>query len=132
MLLTGSGRAFSAGNDLKEMQARITDPALDDQGSHFTSMIDALTDLPKPLICAVNGLGVGIGATILGYADLVFMSSEARLKMSVHQPRRRAGGGVVVSAAAVDGQAERGVAVDVLGVGRRGRGAANGAGVEGL
>jgi enoyl-CoA hydratase/carnithine racemase len=43
-------------------------------------MIDALTDLPKPLICAVNGVGVGIGATILGYADLVFMSSTARLK----------------------------------------------------
>ena len=43
-------------------------------------MIDALTDFPKPLICAVNGLGVGIGTTILGYADLVFMSSDARLK----------------------------------------------------
>jgi enoyl-CoA hydratase/carnithine racemase len=43
-------------------------------------MIDALTDLPKPLICAVNGVGVGIGATLLGYADLVFMSSTARLK----------------------------------------------------
>ena len=80
VLLTGNGRAFSAGNDLKEMQARITDPALADQGSHFTSLIVALTDFPKPLICAVNGLGVGIGTTILGYADLVFMSTEARLK----------------------------------------------------
>ena len=50
------------------------------QGSHFTTMIDALTRFPKPLICAVNGVGVGIGTTILGYADLVFMSSTARLK----------------------------------------------------
>ena len=80
LLLTGNGRAFSAGNDLKEMQSRISDPSLADKGSHFTSMIDALTDFPKPFICAVNGLGVGIGTTILGYADLVFMSSEARLK----------------------------------------------------
>ncbi|HKV20549.1 MAG TPA: enoyl-CoA hydratase-related protein [Mycobacterium sp.] len=80
VLMTGNGRAFSAGNDLNEMQSRITDPALAQQGSHFTSMIDALTDFPKPLICAVNGLAVGIGTTILGYADLVFMSSEARLK----------------------------------------------------
>jgi enoyl-CoA hydratase/carnithine racemase len=79
VLLTGNGRAFSAGNDLKEMQARITDPALANVGSHFTSMIGALADFPKPLICAVNGLGVGIGTTILGYADLVFMSSGARL-----------------------------------------------------
>ncbi|KKW64824.1 enoyl-CoA hydratase-related protein [Mycolicibacterium elephantis] len=80
VLLTGAGRAFSAGNDLNEMQRRITDPAFNEQGSHFSTMIDALTDLPKPLICAVNGVGVGIGATILGYADLVFMSSTARLK----------------------------------------------------
>jgi len=80
VLLTGAGRAFSAGNDLKEMQARITDPQMARQGSHFTTMIDALTRFPKPLICAVNGVGVGIGTTILGYADLAFMSSTARLK----------------------------------------------------
>jgi enoyl-CoA hydratase/carnithine racemase len=80
VLLTGAGRAFSAGNDLKEMQARITDPEMANQGSHFTTMIDALTRFPKPLICAVNGVGVGIGTTILGYADLAFMSTTARLK----------------------------------------------------
>jgi enoyl-CoA hydratase/carnithine racemase len=80
VLLTGAGRAFSAGNDLNEMRRRITDPTFNEQGSHFSTMIDALTDLAKPLICAVNGVGVGIGATILGYADLVFMSSTARLK----------------------------------------------------
>jgi enoyl-CoA hydratase/carnithine racemase len=80
VLLTGEGRAFSAGNDLNEMQRRITDPAFNSQGSHFSTMIEALAALPKPLICAVNGVGVGIGATILGYADLVFMSSTARLK----------------------------------------------------
>jgi enoyl-CoA hydratase/carnithine racemase len=80
VLLTGAGRAFSAGNDLREMQARITDPEMANQGSHFTAMIDALTRFPKPLICAVNGVGVGIGTTILGYADLAFMSTTARLK----------------------------------------------------
>jgi enoyl-CoA hydratase/carnithine racemase len=80
VLLTGAGRAFSAGNDLREMQARITDPEMANQGSHFTTMIEALTRFPKPLICAVNGVGVGIGTTILGYADLVFMSATARLK----------------------------------------------------
>ncbi len=80
VLITGAGRAFSAGNDLNEMQRRITDPAFNEQGSHFSTMIDALADFSKPLICAVTGVGVGIGATILGYADLVFMSSTARLK----------------------------------------------------
>jgi enoyl-CoA hydratase/carnithine racemase len=80
VLLTGAGRAFSAGNDLKEMAARIADSSLSRDGSHFSTMISALTDLPKPLICAVNGVGLGIGTTILGYADLVFMSTTARLK----------------------------------------------------
>ncbi|MBJ7339204.1 enoyl-CoA hydratase-related protein [Mycolicibacterium sp.] len=80
VVMTGAGRAFSAGNDLVEMQARITDPEFQSGQYGFPGMIETLTDLRKPLILAVNGLGVGIGATILGYADLVFMSSTARLK----------------------------------------------------
>lgn len=80
VLLTGTGRAFSAGNDLVEMQARITDPDFRSGEHGFPGFIDTLTALRKPLILAVNGLGVGIGATLLGYGDLVFMSSTARLK----------------------------------------------------
>ncbi|WP_421845578.1 enoyl-CoA hydratase/isomerase family protein [Mycobacterium sp.] len=79
-LLTGAGRGFSAGTDLAEMQARITDPDFTPGKYSFTGLIDALSSFPKPLICAVNGLGLGIGTTILGYADLAFMSSTARLK----------------------------------------------------
>ncbi|SOJ55453.1 Short-chain-enoyl-CoA hydratase [Mycobacterium simulans] len=80
VLLTGTGRAFSAGTDLAEMQARIADPDFTEGRYGFRGLIDALSSFPKPLICAVNGLGVGIGTTILGYADLAFMSSTARLK----------------------------------------------------
>ncbi|HEU4362943.1 MAG TPA: enoyl-CoA hydratase-related protein [Mycobacterium sp.] len=80
VLLTGAGRAFSSGTDLAEMQARITDLQFTPGRYGFAGLVDALAAFPKPLICAVNGIGVGIGATILGYADLVFMSSTARLK----------------------------------------------------
>jgi enoyl-CoA hydratase/carnithine racemase len=80
VLLTGAGRAFSAGTDLGEMQARLTDPEFTPGAYGFTGLIGALSRFPKPLICAVNGVGVGIGTTILGYADLAFMSSTARLK----------------------------------------------------
>lgn len=80
VLLTGSGRAFSAGNDLVEMQTRITNPEFTPGEHGFYGMIEVIADFPKPLICAVNGVGVGIGATILGFADLAFMSSSARLK----------------------------------------------------
>ncbi|MBU8812656.1 enoyl-CoA hydratase/isomerase family protein [Mycolicibacterium goodii] len=80
VLLTGAGRAFSSGNDLVEMQTRITDPDFTPGEHGFYGMIDALADFPKPFLCAVNGVGVGIGATILGFADLAFMSSTARIK----------------------------------------------------
>lgn len=80
VLLTGAGRAFSSGNDLVEMQARITNPDFTPGEHGFYGMVRTLADFPKPFLCAVNGLGVGIGATILGFADLVFMSSTARLK----------------------------------------------------
>ena len=80
VLLTGNGRAFSAGTDLLEMHARATDPDFVPGTHGFLGLLDALVDFPKPLVCAVNGVGLGIGATILGYADLALMSSTARLK----------------------------------------------------
>jgi enoyl-CoA hydratase/carnithine racemase len=80
VLITGTGRAFSAGTDLAEMQARITDTDFTPGEHGFLGLIDALADFPKPLICAVNGLGLGIGTTILGFADLAFMASTAKLK----------------------------------------------------
>lgn len=80
VLLTGAGRAFSAGYDLLEMQARISDPDFQPGRHGFEGVINGLTRCPKPLVCAVNGVAVGIGATLLGYADLVFMSSTAKLQ----------------------------------------------------
>ena len=79
VIITGSGRAFSAGTDVIEMAARNTGDAVD--GVHgFPGLIDQLVAFPKPLICAVNGLALGIGATMLGLADLVVMSREARIR----------------------------------------------------
>lgn len=80
VLLTGAGRAFSAGTDLADMQAMISDPHFKPGKYGFRGLVEALSAFPKPLICAVNGLGLGIGTTILGYADLAFMSTTARLK----------------------------------------------------
>lgn len=80
VLLTGNGRAFSAGTDLLEMHRMATDPTFE-RGKHgFLGLVDALAAFPKPLVCAVNGVGLGIGATVLGFADLALMSRTARLK----------------------------------------------------
>jgi enoyl-CoA hydratase/carnithine racemase len=43
-------------------------------------MLDAIVDFPKPFIIAVNGVDAGIGATLCGLADLVFMAEGARLR----------------------------------------------------
>ena len=80
-VITGAGRAFSAGTDVVEMAARTSDPDGFRAGKHgFPGMVDQLTAFPKPLICAVNGLALGIGATMLGFAELVLMSTEARIR----------------------------------------------------
>ena len=73
LVLTGTGRAFSAGADLG--------PTTDYEPVHgLDGMLHAIVDFPKPLLLAVNGLGVGIGATLAGLADFVFMAESARLR----------------------------------------------------
>jgi enoyl-CoA hydratase/carnithine racemase len=81
VVLTGIGRAFSAGTDVTELAARTTDPASFRAGVHgFPGFVGQLAAFPKPLVCAVNGLALGIGATLLGFADLVVMSSRAKIR----------------------------------------------------
>ena len=79
VVITGEGEAFSAGADLTELVQRNNGQFVD--GRHgFPGFVDHLIDFPKPLICAVNGLAVGIGATMLALSDLVLMSSTARVR----------------------------------------------------
>jgi enoyl-CoA hydratase/carnithine racemase len=79
VVVTGAGRAFCAGTDVVEMAARNTGGVVD--GKHgFGGLVDALVEFPKPLLCAVNGIALGIGATMLGLADLVVMSRDARVR----------------------------------------------------
>ena len=73
LLLTGTGRAFSAGADLG--------PTTDYQPVHgLDGMLHSIVDFTKPLVLAVNGLGVGIGATLSGLADFVYLAESARLR----------------------------------------------------
>lgn len=78
LVITGNGRGFSSGADLVEMAGRNTGAV--SGPSNFPAFADRLTTFPKPLICAVNGMAIGIGATMLAFADLVFMSTAARVR----------------------------------------------------
>ena len=80
IVLTGAGRAFSAGGDLAMMK-RIADGS----DEPFLRLVDAkrivfsLLDLEKPIISAVNGHAMGLGATIALLCDTIFMSSKAKI-----------------------------------------------------
>ena len=79
VVITGNGRAFSTGTDVTEM-AELTTGESSGESHGFPGFVDQLVAFPKPLLCAVNGLALGIGATMLGFADLVLMSTEARIR----------------------------------------------------
>lgn len=78
VVLTGAGRAFCVGQDLGEMEQRPTYPP--DERHGFAPFIEALEGFAKPLVAAVNGLGVGIGLTLLPYCDRVVIDPAARLR----------------------------------------------------
>jgi enoyl-CoA hydratase/carnithine racemase len=73
ILFTGAPGAYSAGNDVKEF---ISAPPLDEEAPVFR-MLRVLSTSEKVLVAAVNGLAVGIGATMLLHCDLVVASSTA-------------------------------------------------------
>ncbi len=78
VLITGAGRAFSAGQDLGEM----ADPTVfEGQEPGYQRYMPVLESFPKPIVAAVNGVGVGIGLTMLLHCDIVLMSDQARLKV---------------------------------------------------
>jgi enoyl-CoA hydratase/carnithine racemase len=79
-VVTGVGRAFSAGQDLAEMGALAAGGG-GGEGHGFPHLMDALCEFDKPLIAAVNGVGVGIGFTMLLHCDLVHLAETARLRL---------------------------------------------------
>lgn len=80
VVLTGNGRAFSAGADrsLLDRSASPADRAR--AGDEFVALLETLAACDKPLLAAVNGYAVGIGATMLLYCDLVLVAESAQLR----------------------------------------------------
>jgi enoyl-CoA hydratase/carnithine racemase len=79
VILTGKGEAFSAGADLDLLESAGQADNANTLRETIPAMFEALIDFPKPLLMAVNGLGIGFGATVLGLADMVVMAEDARI-----------------------------------------------------
>ena len=82
IVLTGAGRAFSAGGDLKPMAARFGTPAGRDHAmgvpAHSRSLLQALFEVETPIIAAVNGDAMGLGATVALACDTSVISETAK------------------------------------------------------
>lgn len=100
VVLTGRGRTFCAGTDLREMAETATrlqssgppsgpasaasgerspGPSSSGERSPFDVFLDALAGFDKPVVAAVNGAAVGLGFTMLPHCDLVLVADTARL-----------------------------------------------------
>jgi enoyl-CoA hydratase/carnithine racemase len=77
LLITGQEGVFTSGNDLEDFMQR---PPTGKDSPVFRFM-QALADCEKPVIAAVTGVAVGIGATLLLHCDLVYLSEDAHLAM---------------------------------------------------
>lgn len=76
IVITGSGKAFCAGQDLKE----ATDPEMELQRivkEHYNPLIQRIRTIEKPVLAAVNGVAAGAGANIALACDIVVAKSSA-------------------------------------------------------
>ena len=80
VLLTGAGRAFSAGQDLDEVKPVAGKPPLDFGKileERYNPIVRRLRGIEKLVVCAVNGVAAGAGANVALACDLVLASSKA-------------------------------------------------------
>jgi 2-(1,2-epoxy-1,2-dihydrophenyl)acetyl-CoA isomerase len=81
LLITGAGRAFSSGADLKDMSGDMTAEGRPDVYKTLTEryhpIMHAIREVPKPVLAAVNGPAVGIGCSLALCCDLIVAAESA-------------------------------------------------------
>lgn len=80
ILLTGAGRAFSAGGDIGHMEHVAAKPALfDHEARQAKRILFAMLDIDKPVLCRMNGHAIGLGASIVLACDIVYAADGAKI-----------------------------------------------------
>jgi 2-(1,2-epoxy-1,2-dihydrophenyl)acetyl-CoA isomerase len=79
VIMTGKGKAFIAGSDIKTMEG-VTAPAARDRLKNVQKLIRLMTELEKPIIAAVNGFATGAGLHIALACDMIIASDKAKFR----------------------------------------------------
>lgn len=80
LLLTGAGRAFSAGGDVMHIAAHADTPDKWDRELRLAKrIVFSILDLEKPLVCRLNGHAIGLGATLALFCDVIFAAENAKI-----------------------------------------------------
>ena len=79
-VITGSGRAFSAGGDFNYIDELSKDAALRSLTlAHGRQIVTGMVSCRVPIVAAVNGPAVGLGCSLVALSDIVFMAESAHL-----------------------------------------------------
>ena len=80
VLLTGAGRAFSAGGELDHIAHNAQNPQLfDHEARQAKRLVSTILDIDKPVVCRMNGHAVGLGATMALLSDVIFAAEGAKI-----------------------------------------------------
>ncbi len=82
VIITGAGRAFCAGHDLKEMRALESEDEVHALFTMCSAIMQKLTALPQPVIAAVNGVATAAGCQLVAQCDLAVAADDARFAAS--------------------------------------------------
>ena len=80
VVLTGNGKAFSAGGDFAHILHNAHNPGeFEHEIAMARRIVETLVDIEKPIICRLNGHAVGLGATIALMCDIIYASDRAKI-----------------------------------------------------
>lgn len=79
VVLTGSGKAFCSGQDLKAASGQEKRSFMDSLQKRYNPIIRAMRSLPKPILCRLNGVAAGAGCSLALACDMIIASEEAIL-----------------------------------------------------
>jgi 2-(1,2-epoxy-1,2-dihydrophenyl)acetyl-CoA isomerase len=79
VVLTGAGKGFCSGQDLKSIAGAKIDSLAEVVRARYNPLITTMRNMPKPILCKLNGIAAGAGCSLALACDIIIASEEASL-----------------------------------------------------